>query len=38
MPADLEAYLKTYKTAWLHQGRGMKGRPSIQAFKTEEDG
>ncbi|WP_394689656.1 hypothetical protein [Hoeflea sp.] len=33
MQQDLDAYLVTYNTKRPHQGRGMKGRTPIQAFR-----
>jgi len=33
MQKDLDAYLVSYNTSRPHQGRGMKGRTPIQAFR-----
>ena len=33
MQTDLDAYLVTYNTKRPHQGRGMKGRTPLRAFK-----
>ena len=35
MQASLENYLKTYNETRPHQGRGMKGRTPLQAFKAD---